>query len=440
MLTDTILILTAILLVALNGFFVAAEFALVTVRPSRLATLATEQRAFAGSAQWLAQRLDASLSACQLGITMASLGLGWVGEPAMAHLMGPLFEWLGVDAEATRHTVSFLVAFSFITALHLVAGEQVPKIFAIRKPEKVALMLAVPLRAFYGLSYPFLWMLSTTTDFFLRKLGVEGGAHGHAAVHTEAEIRALLEQAQLQGEMTRSEHQLLDAVFEFDDTICRMIMIPRREIEWFDVDQPLAEHIGRARGGHHTRYPVCDGSLDNLLGVLHIKDLVGIPPDADIDVREILRPLQFVPETLPVQKLLQLFQTTRQHLALVVDEHDTVVGVVTLEDVLERIVGSVQDEFDHEAPQIVPDGKERFLVNGSTQLRKLNRRLGLALDSDDVDTISGLLTASLGRVAQVGDAVDVPGARVEVLEVVGRRASRVRLVLRPRSGEETTEE
>ena len=436
-LTDALLILTALVLVALNGFFVAVEFALVTARPSRLDALVAEGRAFAGTAKWLAHRLDASLSACQLGITMASLGLGWVGEPALAHLMEPVFEWVGIDSEATRHTIAFIIAFSAITALHLVAGEQVPKIFAIRRPEVVALACAIPLRVFYGLAYPFLWMLSTTTDFFLRKLGVEGGAHEHSVIHTEAEIRALLEQSRRHGELTRSEHRLLDAVFDFDDTICRRIMVPRREIEWFDVGRPLSEHLEKARAGRRTRYPVCEGSLDKLLGVLHIKDLVGIDAGAEIDVRSLLRPPQIVLETLPIKRLLRLFQATRQHLALVVDEHETVIGVVTLEDVLECIVGPVQDEFDDEAPEIVSEGEGRFLVSGGTQLQELNRRLERSLESDDVDTISGLVTSSLLRAPQPGDAVDLPGAKVEVLEVVGVRTTRLRILV-SRGGETGT--
>ena len=220
---DVIKIAFAIILVIINGFFVATEFALVKVRPGRLDELVRQGRIFATTAKWLVQRLDAALSACQLGITMASLGLGWIGEPAVAHLLRPLLQSVGVVSEMWLHGIAFAVAFSGITAAHLVFGEQAPKIFALRRPEKVLLWFAPPLKFFYFLSYPFMVALNATTSFLLRKIGIKGGSE-HETVHSEEEIRALLRQAHQHGELSRSEHRLINAVFEFDDTVCQTDM------------------------------------------------------------------------------------------------------------------------------------------------------------------------------------------------------------------------
>ena len=353
----------ALFLVAINGFFVAAEFALVKIRGSTLDELIRQRRPFAKTAKWLADRMDRSLSACQLGITMASLALGWVGEPAFARIVEPVFERLGIHNEALMHTFSFIIAFTLITALHLVVGEQAPKIFAIRRPESMLLWCALPLKAFYTLSYPFLIALSWTTDIVLGWVGLDTHAE-HGAPHTEAEIRTLLAEAHVVGNLTRSEHRLLNAVFEFDDMICRRVMIPRMDVVFVDINQPLSETLPLVQRTKHTRYPVCDGSLDNIIGVLHIKDLVGIDCDSDLDLHKLLRPPKTVPETLPISKLLRHFQSTHQLMAFVVDEHGTIVGAVTLENVLEEIVGPVEDEFDTEPPEIVPAGEKQICRAG----------------------------------------------------------------------------
>ncbi len=425
---DAVYILIAIVLVLLNGFFVAAEFALVKVRGGQLDLLVKQGRPFALTAQWLEDRLDASLSACQLGITMASLGLGWVGEPAFAHLMSPLFRAMGITNETAIHSISFAIAFTLITALHLVIGEQAPKIFAIRRPEVLALWCAMPLKFFYILSYPFLIALNASTSVVLRLMGLDV-ASGHEAPHTEDEIRALLSQAHVHGELTLSEHALLHAVFEFDDLICRRVMVPRNDVIYFDAKQPLGDCIEIARRTMHTRYPVCEGSLDHPIGVVHIKDLIGMSYDDGADLRSIMRPPRRVPETMPISRLLRHFQATRQHMAFVNDEYGTVIGVVTLENVLEQIVGPVEDEFDEEPPYIVPEGPGEYIVLGSAPLERVNRRLELSLPTEEVDTFSGLLMTRVGRILESGDRVELPGATAEVLDVASGRAARVRVIL-----------
>ena len=420
----------AVVMVLLNGFFVAAEFALVKVRGSQLDELVTQGRPFALTARWLGSRLDASLSACQLGITMASLALGWVGEPAFATLLEPVFHAVGITSPAVLHTTGFVCAFAIITVLHLVIGEQAPKIYAIRRPELMILWCALPLKIFYVLFYPFLMALSYTTSKLLRLVGIEG-ASDHETPHTEAEIRTLVRQAHGQGELTRSENRLIHAVFEFDDMICRRVMVPRSEAIVFDVNQPLSECLEIVRSKKHTRYPLCEHSLEHVLGIIHIKDLIGVTPDTQIDLRTLARPLHHVPETMPTSQLLRHFQRTHQLMAIVVDEYGTVVGVVTLENVLEQIIGPVEDEFDTETPDITPDGPGQYLVQGSTVLALVNQKFGLELDAADVDTLAGIMVESVGRVLQVGDRVDFGGVVAEVVEADGVRAKQIRVTEGP---------
>jgi CBS domain containing-hemolysin-like protein len=434
--TDVINIVLAIFLVIINGFFVAAEFALVKVRPSRLDEQVEKNRRFAATARWLAKRMDASLSACQLGITMASLGLGWIGEPAIAHLLRPLLQAAGVVSEIWIHGIAFTVAFTSITAAHLVFGEQAPKIYALRRPETILLLFALPLKFFYFVSYPFMIALNATTSFLLKKIGVKGASE-HDAVHSEDEIKGLLALARKHGELSRVEHRLLNAVFEFDDTVCRHIMQPRSDIIFFDINQSFSACSALAKENNHSRYPLCDGSLDHVLGVVHIKDLFGLSPDMETNLRSIARPAQFVPETMRITRLLKQFQETHQHMALVVDEYGTVIGCATMEDVLERIVGPVEDEFDTQPVEIKPDGPGRFIVPGGTGIAAVNRQLKLQLHIIEAETLSGLLTEKTGQVPNVGDRIELDGAVAEVLDISGSRASSVRVVLSPAPSGET---
>ncbi len=426
---DSWMLVGATLLILLNGFFVAAEFALVKVRISRIEKLVRDRRPFATTARWLARRLDESLSACQLGITMASLGLGWVGEPAVAHLIEPWLEAVGIEDEKIVHVVGFIIAFSLITGLHLVVGEQFPKIFAIRRPEPMLLWCAVPLKFFYVILYPFLALLNGTTSFLLKLVGITGASEEGPS--TEEEIRALLREAHIHGNVSRSEHSLINNVFEFDDLIVRRVMVPRGEVAFFDTHQPLAEILDQVRRSKHTRYPVCDGSLDQVLGVAHIKDLLGTSPDAeDFDIKSIMRPPKKVPETMPISRVLRHFQATHQLLAFVIDEYGTVTGIVTLENVLERIVGPVEDEFDTEEPNVIPTGPDEYLVSGSTGLEEARGEIGIPLEeSVEADTVSGLLMDHHQKILAQGDLIQLEGATAEVIEVKSDRATKVRFRL-----------
>lgn len=425
---DAVKILIAVMLVIINGFFVAAEFALVKVRIGRLDELVKSRRSFAITARWLAQRLEGSLSACQLGITMASLGLGWVGEPAVAHLIRPLLYSIGLVSEMVIHAVAFTVAFASITAAHLVLGEQAPKIAAIRKPETILLWCAAPLKAFYFLFYPLLSALSSATSILLRTVGIKGQTE-HDIPLGEGEIRALVHHSHIHGELSRSEHRLISAVFDFDEMICRRVMVPRGEVVFLNSDSSTKDAIALVRKTKHSRYPVCEGSMDRVVGVVHVKDMIGLPVDGPSDLKSIMRPPQFVPETIPARRLLRQIQATHQHMAFAVDEYGSVTGIVTLENVLEPIIGSVEDEFDNEQPDILKEGPQQFMVAGNTSVEAVNRKLGLALDPSEVDTISGLLMAMTGKVPAKGDQITLPGALVEVIEVQDRRTVRVRMTL-----------
>lgn len=420
----------AVALIILNGFFVAAEFALVKVRLSRIEQLSEEGKAFAGTAKWLAKRLDESLSACQLGITMASLALGWVGEPAFAALVEPALGWFGVTDERVIHLLGFAIAFSVITGLHLVVGEQFPKIFAIRRPEQMLLWCAAPLKFFYVILFPFLTLLNLVTSFLLRLVGIHGASE-HGSVNTEEEIRALLREAHVHGNLTRNEHSLINNVFEFDDLVVRRVMLPRGSVAFFDINQPVSALRELVRTTMHTRYPVCDGSLDKVLGVVHIKDLLAAPESSqEFDVRSIIRPPKKVHETMPISKVLRHFQATHQLMAFVIDEYGTIIGMVTLENVLERIVGEVDDEFDNADPNIVPEGPMEFVVNGTAPIEEVRQRLSIPLEeSSDADTVSGLLMEYSQKILSQGDRIALDGAVAEVLEMKNDSATKVRFNL-----------
>lgn len=426
--SDLLNIFFALVLVLINGFFVAVEFALVKIREGRLNELVQKQQPLAKTALWLQQRLDASLSTCQLGITMASLGLGWIGEPAIAHLLRPLLLKIGINTELWIHGIAFFIAFTTITAAHLVIGEQTPKIFALRRPETVALWGAVPLKISFYLTYPLMAALNASTSFLLSLAGVDT-ASSHEDIPTEEEIRVLLQQARLHGHISRSEHHLINAVLEFKDLVCRKVMQPRSEVVLLNMDQPFVENFKIISKTRHSRYPVCQGSLDSVLGVIHIKDLIGLSREEKFDLRSITRPPQFVPETIPISQLLRQFRSSRQHMAFVVDEYGITVGVVTLEDVVEEIVGPVDDEFDQIVPQITSESEKSFIILGGAPVGTINQVLKLSLDSHMADTFSGLLMALSGKVLTQGDRIDLPGAAAEIMEVENNRAKLIRLTL-----------
>ena len=389
--TDYLNLLLTGILILLNGFFVAAEFALVKVNKSHVKGMQRDKKPFANIAMWLYKRQSMALSACQMGITMASLALGWIGEPALAHIVKPLLEGIGITSEALLHGIAFTIAFSLITSLHIVIGEQFPKIYAIRKPIPVVGWTAYPLKLFYVLFFPFMWLLDRTTAWLLRMVGIESDGE-HETILTEEEIRASLSIAHKKGDLSKQEHELLDAAFKFDDLLSRQIMLPRTDVDFFDINEDVEYNMNLAKETRHTRFPLCDGSLDKIEGVVHIKDFVGIIPGDIAELKKLARKPVFVHETLPIHQLLKQFQRSKQHFAFVEDEYGNVIGIVTLEQVLEQLVGSVQDEFDAEKPSMIKESESVYLIDGNTLIDEINDRLDINLKIHEAETLSGRLT------------------------------------------------
>ena len=432
--SSTLPILLAFFLVFLNGFFVATEFALVKVRATRLAELAKKGNRSAALAETLVERLDAYLSATQLGITLASLGLGWVGEPAFAHLFEPFFHGLPFLKEAVAHTASLTTAFVLITFLHIVFGELAPKSLAIQRAEATTLAVARPIMAFHWLFYPFIWSLNGLANLTLRLLRL-GPASEHDTTHSEEEIQMLLAHSHAGGRIPVMRQRLLQNVFTFGRRTARQMMIPRTDVIVLSIDQPFAQFVEQVRKSGHTRYPVCEGDLDKVLGILHIKDLPETDPGRE-GLIAVLRPPLFVPESMGAERLLLNFQEQRQHLAIVVDEYGGASGILTLEDVLEELVGEVQDEFDEEAPQLLKVRQGGYLVSAGMLLDAVAAQLGITLEEElDADTIGGYVQLKLGTLGRVGDQVPLGSYVVRVVETRGRRL--IRLLILPETAAAT---
>ncbi len=422
--TDLIL---AIFLVFFNAFFVTAEFAIVKVRATRI-----EERSRAGvrgaaATQTILRNLDAYLSVTQLGITLASLGLGWVGEPAFATLIAPMFDALGVWSAAVVHSISVTLAFAVITFLHIVLGELAPKYLAIQRPESVALFVSVPLLVFRRMFYPALWLLNSSSNAFLRIFGIDRAATSEL-VHSEEELRLLLAESHRTGALSTSKRKLLENVFDYTHRSAKHIMVPRAEIVYLTLRKSLAENLDVIRKNQHTRYPLCETDIDHVVGMIHTKDLFQ-PAEGLREARDLLRlkrEILFVPETRPLELLQRDFQQRRVHMALVVDEYGGTSGLVTLEDILEEIVGEIQDEFDAEPPKMESTG-DGYVVDGLVLLDEIAERLGLEVPEHESNTLGGFVIARLGRIARLGDVVHLDGYNVKVVELKGRRVSKLLL-------------
>ncbi|MFC5700446.1 hemolysin family protein [Cohnella faecalis] len=387
---DLILI---VLLVFLNGFFVAAEFAMVKVRGTRIDTLVQEGNSRAKLASRITNHLDAYLSVCQLGITLASLGLGWLGEPAISRMLEPVFEWLDIG-ESYVHPVSFLVGFSVITVMHIVLGELAPKSFAIRKAESVTMWTAIPLIGFRKLMNPFIWLLNGTANLLLRPFGIDTSEVSSSA-HTEEEIRILVKESHKSGLIDNNEMTLVDNIFDFSDTTSREIMIPRTEMTCLYGNLTYEENKEIALREMHTRYPVCEKDKDNIIGFVHIKDLLKVADGSITDIRQLTRPITTVPESMPISALLKLMQKRKTQIAILIDEYGGTSGLVTLEDIMEEIVGEIQDEFDEERPEIEQKEDGIYSINGLMLIEEVNSFFNLDIPTDDYDTIGGWIYSQI---------------------------------------------
>lgn len=422
-------ILLVLSLVLFNGFFVAAEFALVKIRETQLDMLVVKGNSRARVARSIISNLNAYLSATQLGITMASLGLGWVGEPLFTVLLSPLLLSLHVESETARHSISFAVGFSVLTFLHITAGELAPKWTAIENPLPIALGVAQPLRWFFIASYPFNWALNRAAQWLLRQAGIEAVSESKR-VHSEEELRLLVTTSQKQTGATVFGRAIVLNALDLHHRLARQVMRPRQEIVGIDTDATIAQCLDVAEKTRYSRFPLCqEGDLDRTRGVVHIKDLYAMRLKArtGADLLPGTRKLIYVPETAHLEKLLQLFLDRKLHMAIVVDEYGGTVGMVTLENILEELVGQIQDEFDQETPLLLRVGDGTWEAAGSLPLHELEELVGVPLLHEGITTASGWVTHRLGGFPRRGDVVPVGAYEIKVEEIDGMRVSRLRL-------------
>ncbi|NPV65682.1 MAG: HlyC/CorC family transporter [Anaerolineae bacterium] len=443
-------LLIALGLVLLNAFFVATEFALVSVRRSRIEALIEEGNATARVVRSVISNLDRYIAATQLGITVTSLGLGWVGEPALGHLIEPLMERVlepighllpaGAVQTTSAAAIGGAIGFLIITFMHVVMGELMPKSIALQNPEVTALWVVRPIVLLARVFHLPIRALNGTGNALLRLIGVRP-AQGHQLVHSVEELKILIRSSAQSGVLAGGEDDIMEAVFDMGETRARQLMVPRTEIVAFRADTPLAEVIDRVAESNLTKFPVYEEDLDQTIGILHTKDLLRVVRQNGMEttLRDLVRPALFVPESITISDLLNRFRQERQHLALLLDEYGGTAGLITLEDLLEELVGDVQDAFEPQAAEIevLPDGSA--LLSGLTPIEEVNERFGLNLSDPNYETIAGYILGRLDRIAQLGDTVEVDNVELAVAAMDGLRIDRVRLTRRPPAAESADE-
>jgi CBS domain containing-hemolysin-like protein len=406
-------------LVLLNGFFVAAEFAIVKVRSTRIAQIDSKRGRVA---QKILGNLDAYLSATQLGITLASLALGWAGEPAIARMLYPLLSTIGFP-NWLIHTVAYIVAFTLITFLHIVLGEMAPKSFAIRKAEATTLWTATPLDWFYRIFKPFIYVLNATATWLLRRFGIELKEEQQA--HTEEEIRMLIAQSHKSGMIDQTELTLFDNVFEFTNRIAREVMVPRVRMVCLYENASFTDNFKIIKETRFTRFPLIGKDKDDLRGIIHIRDIYEcLSEGRNPNLSELARPVVIIPETMELKDILRNLQKNRAGMAIVVDEYGGTSGLVTMEDIVEEIFGEIQDEFDNEKPFFIKSG-DGTSIDPRLLIEEVNKYFDIEIEDEDNDTIGGWLFSQLDQVPKVGDKVTYGNWVFEVKEMDQHRISRI---------------
>jgi CBS domain containing-hemolysin-like protein len=412
-------------LVILNGFFVACEFAIVKVRASQLDELVEQGNVQASFVKHVRAHLDAYLSATQLGVTLASLALGWIGEQFLVQILQPFFALVNIHSHAFVTSVSIALAFISITFLHIVFGELAPKYIAIGDPVKVALRLVRPLRLFYLLFRPAIWLLHKSSNVILRGLLRIQPVTAPELAHSEEELRLILDQSEKSEEVSPLGRELVVNVLDLRDRVVRDIMTPRGEIVYLNLEDDFETNVKKAIESRHTRFPLCRENLDHTVGLIHIKELMPMLRDAQPDLLKIKRELISVPEMMELEKLLKLFLSKHAHLAMVIDEFGGTVGMVTMDNVLEEVVGDIQDEFDTDKEEFRKIDENEFSVAGSLGLYELNDATGLELESADVSTIGGYVTHLLGHLPKQGEQVKIDNYLVTITQTDGRRVNQL---------------
>ena len=415
------MILIAVL-IALTAFFVATEFAVVKVRMTRINQLVEEGKPGAKAAKKVVTHLDEYLSACQLGITVTALGLGWLGEPTVEKLLLPVFERFNVNPSVS-HILSFIIAFALVTFLHVVVGELAPKTVAIQKAEAVTLLFARPIILFYKLMYPLIWTLNGSARVLVGFFGLKPASE-HEVSHTEEELRMILSESYKSGEINQTELTYMNNIFEFDNRIAKEIMVPRTSIQSIDIDATLDEVLTIIHQEKYTRYPVVEGDKDNIVGVLNIKDILNAQRQYQLSekpVAAIMKPVLSVIETFPINELLRKLQKERTHMAILFDEYGGTSGLVTVEDILEEIVGEIRDEYDmDEVPDVRKVNDDHYLLSSMILIEEVNDLLGTHLVEDEVDTIGGWILSQKYEVT-VGDIIEAEDYSFKITEMDGHQ-------------------
>ncbi len=408
-------IFLTLFLVFLNGFFVAAEFAIVKVRSSQIALqkggLAKK------SAQLIIDNLDGFLAATQLGITLASLGLGWIGEDVVSRLILNLMGALGLEmTEDMAHRIAMPVAFAVLTVLHIVFGELAPKSLAIRYPAAVSMSISLPLRLFYVIFRPFIWFLNGLANTMLKMIGIKPVSE--VEIHSEDELKLIIAESEEGGAIEASERELIQNVFDFDDRVVRQVMIPRVKISGMPSNLTIREAMNVVLAEGFSRYPIYEGTLEEIIGIVHSKDIVqAYVHGQDKSLREIMRPVHFIPETKPIDTLLREFQVKKIQMAIVISEFGGTIGLVTLEDILEELVGEIQDEHDHESQIVTSVGTHTYQILARSPLHDINKFLDVPFpESDDYETLAGMITTERPTVQQ-GDEFDLRGYKMKVMKM-----------------------
>jgi CBS domain containing-hemolysin-like protein len=427
------LVLIAVL-VSFNAFFVAAEFALVSVRRTRVEEMVAQGEQGALAVRRAISDPDRFIAATQLGITLASLGLGWVGEPALSHLIDPVISLIPIPdnwADVTAHSISAAIGFSVITFIHVVVGELTPKSIALQRAEQTSLFVAPPMILAEWVFKPAIWLLNGTGNLILRVFGFRA-ASGHELVHSVEEIKMLMAASANHGLLEDAEHDMLDAVFDLRQMMVRQVMIPRTEMAVLAAGDSLRDMIALQKDSSHGKIPIYENDIDHIIGVLYVRDVVEELAKGKLDapIRQFVRTAIFMPETARIGVALAAFRDKRQHVAIVLDEYGGTAGLITLEDILEEIAGDMPDQFeDDEEPEIArrPDGS--WELSGLALIEDVNEELELPLVDENYDTIGGFVMGKLERIPQKGDEITVGKAHFHVTEVDGMRIDRLRVVI-----------
>ena len=409
------------LLIAFTAFFVTSEFAIVRVRSTRIDQLILEGNNKAEAAKKVISNMDGYLSATQVGITVTSLILGWRGESTVRELLNPIFEWIPMPF-SVKQVISFILAFAIITFFNVVIGELAPKTFAIQKAEEIILQFAKPLIWFYRIMYPFIWILNHSARFVTGLFGIKPASENDI-VMSEEELRMILSQSYESGEINQSEYSYMNNIFEFDDRVAKEIMVPRTEVITLSKEATLDEIIETVKEEKYTRYPVIDGDKDNILGIVNIKevltDCIQQKCLGEEALNDYIKPVIHVIETIPIKELLIKLQKNRTHMAILSDEYGGTAGIVTVEDILEEIVGEIRDEFDlDELPLIQKIGDQHFILDGKVLISEVNDLLGTTLEEEDVDTIGGWFLTQKFDVHK-GDSLERDGFIFQITEIEG---------------------